>query len=264
VAAPAKTGVVIKLGGSVITEKAKPFTVRKGVLERLSAEIGEIWQAGNWIVVVHGGGSFGHPVASRYSLHVGKSSGSPPMAISMVEDAMRELNREVVSHLVKAGIPAVGLQTLGVAHTSGGRLDWLNLSVYESLVSFGVVPVSYGSLVMDSSLGYCILSGDDLAVQIAVGLSAKKLIFATDVEGVYSADPRSESAAVLLPRVSLSRDFIAFGSASNDVTGGMKKKVLSTGPAVQAGVEVRIVNGMREDVLKQAAFGKPLGTEIVL
>lgn len=64
--------ILIKLGGSVITDKSKPFTARPGAIKRL---VGEIKQAGKIykgkILIGHGSGSFGHTVAAKYKTQEG-------------------------------------------------------------------------------------------------------------------------------------------------------------------------------------------------
>ena len=58
--------IIIKLGGSVVTDKSKPMTARHDVIDRLSKEIASVPGSK---VIIHGGGSFGHIKAKEYELH---------------------------------------------------------------------------------------------------------------------------------------------------------------------------------------------------
>ena len=69
--------ILLKLGGSVITDKTQPFTARLDVIERLAAEIkAALDERGDdlQLIVGHGAGSFGHEVAAKYQTHKGAVS----------------------------------------------------------------------------------------------------------------------------------------------------------------------------------------------
>ncbi|MBS7631517.1 amino acid kinase, partial [Candidatus Bathyarchaeota archaeon] len=61
--------IILKLGGSVVTEKDKPVTPNKENIKRLSREIAEAGEGE--LILIHGGGSYGHPVADEYNLSEG-------------------------------------------------------------------------------------------------------------------------------------------------------------------------------------------------
>jgi len=91
--------VVLKLGGSVITEKAKPLTPNLKAVKRLAEEISDAKVTS--LVVVHGGGSFGHPVASMYKIAEGFADKGQLVGFSKTHEAMVSLNKIVVQ--IKAG-----------------------------------------------------------------------------------------------------------------------------------------------------------------
>ncbi|MGC8601076.1 MAG: isopentenyl phosphate kinase [Thermoprotei archaeon] len=256
---------ILKLGGSAITEKDKPFTLRPSALSRIPAEIKSFFHERTF-VIVHGGGSFGHTVAALHSLQKGKISNAPPMALSDVENAMHHLNARVVEALRDAGLPAFPVQTSAIARAREGVLRSLNSSFFSELLSWGLLPVCYGSLVFDDVLGYSIVSGDNIAVALALELKASSIVFVSDVDGIYDRDPK------IYPNATLLRVFHALSSplegvsdaGYKDVTGGIANKVRSVVPALRVGIEVRIVNGLKRDQLSSALKGEDVGTKIVI
>ncbi|HVP26194.1 MAG TPA: hypothetical protein VMT26_00810, partial [Candidatus Bathyarchaeia archaeon] len=60
---------ILKIGGSVITDKGEELKARTNVIDRLASEIQRANT--NNLVIVHGGGSFGHPIAQRYAIKDG-------------------------------------------------------------------------------------------------------------------------------------------------------------------------------------------------
>ncbi|MEM2795196.1 MAG: hypothetical protein QXY49_05015, partial [Thermofilaceae archaeon] len=89
--------VIVKLGGSLITDKEKPFTLRKDALEEASIKLAEIAKSIK-LLIVHGGGSYGH-----YA--VALSTGSQLNLITDVTYWMTLLNLEVIASMRKHGLP---------------------------------------------------------------------------------------------------------------------------------------------------------------
>lgn len=223
--------VVVKLGGSLITVKSRPLTLNREGLEAAARALAGV-SAGRRLVVVHGGGSFGH-----YA--VAQAGGSRDRLVSDVSYWMGVLNLEVVAALRAAGVPAAGLPPLAVARVAGGRVV-LQPEVVESYLGAGAVPVTHGGLVLGDG-GLTVLSGDVLASELAVRLSASALIFLMDVDAVYTDDPRLNPRARRLEVVRRSDlGAIRGGSSGIDVTGGLHLKLREALRAAEAGVRVAL------------------------
>ncbi len=110
--------IVVKIGGSVLTDKDEEFSLKEDVLERIS---GELASAKNRLVLVHGGGSYGHPVASEHDISSGFSNEDQLMGFSETHEAMEELNSKVVEFLLGAGMAAVPVQTSACTVVENGR-----------------------------------------------------------------------------------------------------------------------------------------------
>ena len=93
---------LIKLGGSVITDKARPLTPRLEDIKRLTREIAAV-PGGK--IIVHGAGSFGHIKAAEYKLSEGYKDKKQSEGISLVQRDMRVLNQIVVDAFHEADVP---------------------------------------------------------------------------------------------------------------------------------------------------------------
>ena len=111
--------IFLKLGGSLITDKSKPFTVNWSALETAAKSIGEI---DDRLIVGHGGGSFGHFVAKEYEGFV--------EGFFKAREAMAKLNNIVVSSLIAKNIYAVGFPPSCFTICKGGEIEQMN---YEAL-----------------------------------------------------------------------------------------------------------------------------------
>lgn len=243
--------IILKLGGSVVTDKSRPFSFREEVVRRLAEEIRDSDVEG--LLIVHGGGAFGHPVASEYGIEDGLNEPGQLMGVAKTRAAMAELNQRIVEVLVECGIPAVSIQTSAVFECRDKRIYSGRIEPVRDFLGIGAVPVLYGDVVVDRSLGVCILSGDQIVAYLAERLKPEQVILATDVDGVLDKNGR------VIERVNdanapsaIEASFVPEG----DVTGGMKGKIEELLELAKRGVSSVIVNALVEDRLKNALLGK--------
>ncbi|MFB6068380.1 MAG: isopentenyl phosphate kinase [Halobacterium sp.] len=214
--------VVLKLGGSVVTEKDRPETVADDRLADLAAAVGDavVGDGASDLVVVHGGGSFGHPHAAEHG--VSSTEGTrDAAAVRDVAGAMEALNDAVVDALADAGVPAVPVHPFSAGHRTGDGTLRLPQDGVAAMLAEGFVPVLHGDVVTHAGEGATIVSGDELVVHLAVGLDADRVGLCSTVPGVLDED------GDVVPRISAFEDVAdALGeSDATDVTGGMSGKV---------------------------------------
>jgi isopentenyl phosphate kinase len=113
--------ILFKIGGSVITKKNKILTPNIKVITRIASEI-SLAQVSS-IIIVLGGGSFGHPIAKSYKLLSGYLNESQLIGFSKTHDAMITLNRLVTKALLNQGIPAFGMSPSSFVVTKKGRIN---------------------------------------------------------------------------------------------------------------------------------------------
>jgi len=211
---------VLKLGGSVITDKETPETVDDGTLAAIGAEIGAALRDGtvSRLVVVHGGGSFGHHHAQRHGISATEGT-REARAVAAIHGAMTDLNDAVLECLHGEGVDALPVRPLSVARREEG-LE-LPTGTVEAMLAEGFLPVLHGDTVVETGVGARILSGDEIVVSLARSLDADRVGLCSSVPGVLD-----ESGAVV-PRVETFDEVAnALGSGEGaDVTGGMAGKV---------------------------------------
>ena len=209
---------VLKLGGSVVTEKDNPEQVDEAALARTADAI-----AGSEVerlVVVHGGGSFGHHHAATHGVTTTQGTHDPG-AVADIHGAMKTLNRRVVDALLARDVAAVPVHPLSVgARDDEGRLSRPSDSV-ATLLAEGFVPVLHGDLVAHRGKGTTVVSGDELVTSLAGSLDAERVGMCSTVPGVLDTEGE------VIPHIEAFEDAAAAlgGSDATDVTGGMAAKV---------------------------------------
>lgn len=112
---------LIKLGGSLITNKQRPFTARLSLIEKLCQQIHKLREEeGLFLIVGHGGGSFPHYPASKYRTGEGVIGKESLRGIAEVQNAASKLNRIVVEQFIKVGENAVSFSLSSFMTTSNG------------------------------------------------------------------------------------------------------------------------------------------------
>jgi len=245
---------VLKLGGSVITNKEKAMTPNLPAIGRLASEISRANVSS--LVLVHGGGSFGHPIAKQYSIEDGYKDQSQMIGFSKTRQAMTKLNKLVVDSLIQHNIPAVTVQPSSCTITKQGRINLMEEKPLKKLLEMGFVPVLYGDAVLDSDIGFAILSGDQLVSSLATRLEAKRIIVGIDVDGLYTSDPKTDPKAqpikhITLPELRKMQHKITDVRVT-DVTRGMLGKMLELIPAAEKGIRVIIVNAAKPNNVYKA------------
>jgi len=217
--ATASETLVLKLGGSVITEKDTPETVDEAALDRAAAAIGA---ADADVVVVHGGGSFGHHHAAEHGVSTTSGTHDADGALA-IHEAMMELNRRVVAALSDAGVPALPVQPLSAAQRDEDGTLSLATGPVSRLLAEGFAPVVHGDVIAHAGEGVTVLSGDELVVELAPAVDADRVGLCSTVPGVL------DQSGTVIDRVDSFDDVAAAVGESDttDVSGGMAAKVQS-------------------------------------
>ena len=246
--------IILKLGGSVITKKEKPLTPNKPAIKRLAKEISKAKV--EKLVIIHGGGSYGHPLAKEYELNQGFKNTVQLIGFSKTRWAMSTLNALIVEALVNCGVPAVAVCPSSFIITKHGRIEKADWKVVAKLLEMGFVPVLYGDAILDSSIGFTILSGDQLVAELAIKFDAERIVIGVDVDGLYTSDPKTNASAKLIREINLEKlneyQSMIESSKTVDVTGGMLGKISELKRAIQHGITVLIVNALKPNKIYKA------------
>lgn len=254
--------VLLKLGGSLITEKSRRETARPGVIARLAGEVARA--AGRMperIVLGHGSGSFGHVAAKEHGIAGGLRSPGQLPGISLTQERAAALHREVMSALAAAGLAPFSIAPSSCFVFAGGRPAELADEPLRLALDGGLLPVVYGDVVMDREQGVAIASTERVLVALARKLPVRRVLWLGETDGVYDADGET------LPHLSADRfeeACRAIGSpAGTDVTGGMRHRVETALELARLGIRSTIFNGLTPGLLERALLGEAVpGTEI--
>jgi isopentenyl phosphate kinase len=250
--------LLIKLGGSVITDKSKPLTPRTKDIKRLAKEISTF--KGKKIIV-HGGGSFGHIKAAKYKLKDGFKGDWQREGICSVQKDMRKLNGIIFNTLESLGMPVVSIPSGTVAIFNGGKLEEFQSEIFMHYVNLGITPITFGDVVVDKTRGVNICSGDDIMLRLAKDLKANRCIFVTEVDGIFPNFPPASGKPPL--KVIRQDDKIKFRKGNVDVTGSMKRKLKLMRRIASPSCRVDLLNGLVPGRLRGALEGKKfIGTEV--
>ncbi len=254
--------LLVKLGGSVLTDKARLRTPRKATISRLAKELAGL---GDDLIVVHGAGSYGHVLARRYRLN-GPASPAKAKGAAVVQRDVRVLDDLVVGALLRAGLAPVVLPPSAVLGLEDGRVASFDVAPFRDYVRAGLTPVSFGDVVRDRARGVAVCSGDVVMLELAKAFRPRCVVFAADVDGLFTADPKERDDARLLLSVSeADLPLIDFGPAKGpDVTGGIEAKVRRMMEIASHADECIIVNGNVKNRVRDALRGRiVVGTRVV-
>ncbi|MDR0778430.1 MAG: isopentenyl phosphate kinase family protein [Methanomassiliicoccaceae archaeon] len=214
--------ILIKLGGSVITDKKEYKRFNKEVVSRLCREIKDSEKD---VMIVHGAGSFGHVLAKEFELQKGRIRDDQTDAVARVSRDVRELNNLIIKELIDAGIPAVSIPT-GACFIMNDNELHIDPKVMQMYISIGIVPVMFGDVVTDTKKGFGICSGDRIIKCLADIFSPDKIIFVSDIDGIYDRDPKISRDAKLIAEVNEEiLEQIPSEMTVDDVTGGVHAKM---------------------------------------
>ncbi|MHB1262392.1 MAG: isopentenyl phosphate kinase [Thermoplasmatota archaeon] len=239
---------LVKLGGSLLTDKAEESSFRRPATRRLLSEIAK---ANLPTVLLHGAGSFGHPQAERHKLGRAKAK---PDGVAEVLAAVGALGANVVSLAQEAGLRPLAFPLHQTARIEGDALVDLPIEAIGKAIEEGYTPVLHGTLVRDPALGWRVVSADELMQVFAAELTPRLAVFATNVDGVYDGPPGLPGSE-LIQRVTGDLVLVEGSVPGADVTGRMAGK-LARARAVATHCPTLILNGEVKGRLLDALKGK--------
>lgn len=242
--------LIIKIGGSVITKKGENKAIfEKEIVKKIIKQIRDAKEKKDFnLILIHGAGSFAHPIAKKYNLSKGYINKESNKGYKLTKEALNKLSNLILSALEKENIKSKIIDSTNLITTSYGKIVDFNIQPIEKILEKGITPILYGNLAPDKNQTFSVVSGDKQATYLAKNLNADKLIFISDVDGVYDKNPKTDSNSKHIPLITETNFQKIISSMSqhneNDVTGEMKGKLESIHEDLK-GVEVEIVNGYK-------------------
>lgn len=259
---------ILKLGGSILTDKKGGRPILRARAKEISSEIKEAQSAGIFsrLILLYGGGSFGHPLAHRYKLADQPLAAHMLIGVGRTISAMRELGTHLAAIFLDAGVPVVPLQTSSFTEVRRGTLHFSGVPILETILKSGGVPLFGGDVAFADRARTTIVSADRLAVELARKFRNARLFFATDTDGVYATVPpcAGEHPFATLNRAQIKKLLKAEHphNRDTDVTGAMPGKLRTL--LELRGRNAVIFNGNIRGALVDIINGKKRGTRIIL
>lgn len=242
--------IIVKMGGSVITDKSKYRTFRKDTTDNIIRTLKEIEED---MVLIHGGGSFGHIKANEFGVP-GEINDKTRLGFSIIHHDMMHLNYLVTSALLDFEIPSISVPPSSII--SGENK---NYSIISDYLKNGITPVGFGDVYLQDPEHFGIYSGDDLVLDLSFALKPRMVVFMTDVDGLYDKNPNLYEDAKLL---ATSDDNARFQNHLIDVTGGIASKYKKMKKITETVDNVYLMNGFKPERIHDIGTDKFIGTVI--
>ncbi len=236
--------ILIKLGGSIITNKEKPLSPRKKSIDKIVRALKKIDES---IIVVHGGGSYGHYWSVKYNMHT-KPANYNTHGVSVVKNSMVELNKIILDSFLKNKLNPYCLPPTDFIF--GNKPIIKKVKEIEKIAKTNLIPITFGDALWFGKKKSYILSGDRIMSVLANILKPRLCVFVLNVDGLYS-DPKTKK---LIRELKGEKPLIL--KSSKDVTGGMKRKVDEATKISKNGMNAFFVNGNKPERIVDAVKRK--------
>ncbi|MDA8085728.1 MAG: glutamate 5-kinase [Nitrospiraceae bacterium] len=248
--------LIVKIGSNILS--AREGGLDEGRMRSLAADICLVSGEGNEVVVVSSGaiaagvGKLGlKKKPSDIRLKQAAAAVGQTQLMWLYEKLFREKDKKVAQILLTRDVFTDRVRYINARNT------------IFTLIGLGVIPViNENDTVSMDEIRFG--DNDQLAALVASLLEADRLVILSDVEGLFTADPRHDHQSKLIPVVSgitAEIEKLAGGAGSPVGTGGMYSKVMAAKKAMSAGITVNIINGKKKGLLPELIHGRPCGTE---
>ncbi|UCC20084.1 MAG: type 2 isopentenyl-diphosphate Delta-isomerase [Promethearchaeota archaeon] len=256
--ADSKEIILLKLGGSLLTDKNKPFSLREEILDNC---LNQIIESKKSLILIHGGGAFGHPIAKKYQISQGlnKSIENQILGLSKTHEAMNKFNSIIITKLLELGCPAISIQPSSIFMQDFNEIIIKSIDPIEKLLDLGVIPVLYGDILLSKDYAFSILSGDHIILKLCEKIRnfrISKVIFAIEKDGIFIMDNENVILASKLTPNDLPSIELANLDQKIDVTGGIKGKLEKIEEIVNLDIPVQIINGIKNTNILKALLNQ--------
>lgn len=228
----------------MITHKdSSPPSINERTLVRIGKEISGFKDP---LIVVLGGGAYGHQAAASYGF--GDSKTTPQRLVEGIPLIRRNMNllaTEVERIFSSENMPSVMITPFASTIMNDGLVMKFPVDVFSQALKSGLLIITHGDVCFDVTKGATILSGDTIVVHLAKQLGAESVFMGTNVDGIYRQDSSSGVTEIIpfIDSVSLDSVLSLVGpSKATDVTGGMYRKLKELEMLAGSGIETVIFN----------------------
>ena len=247
--------LVVKVGSSTLTHESGLLNIRR--VEKLVKILSDIKNSGLEVILVSSGA-----VATGFGKLglIDRPAGMPPKQAAaaigqcelmyLYDKLFGEYNHKVAQILLTREDIETPHRKQKLVATFAQLLQWRVLPVVNENDSVATDEIEIGD-------------NDTLSAIVAQLTGADSLVLMSDIDGLYTANPRTDPCAKLIARVDRIDDYIRSlggGSGSRRGTGGMATKIAAAEIAAGSGIQMAIINGENPDLLYELLAGEAVGT----
>jgi len=249
-----KNIIILKLGGSLLTDKNKPFSIREDIVKD---SIQQIVDAEEKLILIHGGGSYGHPLAKKYSIVKGIDSTIPNQVLGLTEthQSMNKFNSYMIKLFLEKKFPVLSIQASSIFIKDSNEISTSSMEVIETALDLNIMPILYGDIILDKQGSFSIISGDQIILELCKNLERyriSKVIFTMETEGIYVDDDQSNNDYKLATECysdDLDNLKLADLGQKIDVTGGIKGKLNFIKQICDKNIPIQLINGLKDEYI---------------
>jgi len=250
--------VVVKVGTSTVTHAHGGLNIR--CVEELCKVISDLKNAGNELILVSSG-AIGMGVG-KLSLHGRPDDISGKQAAAAVgqcelmyiyDKMFGEYNQTVAQMLITNQVSKGGKSSENFTNTLFRLLEWNVIPVVNENDTMSIHEIEIGD-------------NDTLSAIVAMAADADLLVILSDIDGLYTGDPRKDPEAKLIPvveKVTPEIEAMAGSAGSALGTGGMATKLHAAQMVWDKGIDMVIAHGGRPSILYDIVEGKQVGTRFL-
>ncbi|KKN20587.1 hypothetical protein LCGC14_0934000 [marine sediment metagenome] len=261
---------LLKLGGSLLTDKNKPFSIREEVVKNA---VQQIIEANEKLILIHGGGSFGHPLAKKYSIFEGLNPSIPNQILGLTEthQSMNKFNSYVINLFLESKYPTLSIQASSIFIKDSYSISTQSIEIIETALDLNILPILYGDIILDKRGSFSIISGDQIIFELCENLKRhpiSKVIFVMETDGIFINDKESTKQSAKLAEKVYLNDLdcldLADFEQKIDVTGGIVSKINIIKKICKFNIPVQLLNGLKERYIYKSLKNKEINCTNVL
>ena len=250
--------IVIKIGTSTLAHKSGLLNIRR--VEELCKVMSDLKNAGNEVILVSSG-AIGMG-AGKLSLSEKPSDIPTKQAAAAVGQCELMYTYDKLFSEYNHTVAQILITGEDIEHKDRKANFESTMCI---LLSLGAIPIinENDSIATDEIV---IGDNDTLGAIVATAINADLLILLSDIDGLFTADPRTNKNAVLLEQVeeiTPEIESMTGGAGSKFGTGGMATKIKAAKIATEAGIDMIIANGKEPHILYDIVEGKAVGTRFI-
>lgn len=253
--------VAIKLGGGLITDKARPMTTKRITIRRLANEIAAIYKMQNVeLLIGTGAGSFGHFTAHKHGLRHGAKTDGQFYGMCVAHNEVRHLNSMIVDALIAKQVPAFAVSPSSIVTCTRGSLGQPYIEPLRLLLGHRCVPIVHGDTILDVEQGTAISSTEQVLnaclAQLKDSYDDISVIYVMNEDGIL------DEAGNVMTELSAKDKLWIRDLNAHDVTGGIAGKVQFARAALAFADNVYVVGGNTPGSIWKTINGEAVGTRI--